>query len=86
MEHFRLEHSPDRLILCDHLDCEEIVCLARTVARHSALRRRFQQALNSATRHDTSDKLAMHGMHNGLKPVMCSQLVVDVVEMVAECL
>ena len=26
----------------------------------------------------------MHGMHNGLKPAMCSELVVDVVEMVAE--
>ena len=30
--------------------------------------------------HDTSEKLTMHGMHDGLKPVMCSQLVVDVDE------
>jgi hypothetical protein len=28
----------------------------------------------------------MHSVHNGLEPVMCSQLIVDVVEMVAECL
>lgn len=28
----------------------------------------------------------MYGMHNGLKPVLCSKLVVDVVEMVAKCL
>ena len=36
--------------------------------------------------YDTSDKLTMHGMHNGLEPVMGSKLVVDSVEMVAECL
>jgi hypothetical protein len=35
---------------------------------------------------DISDDLMMHSVHNGLKPVVCSQLVVDVVEMVAECL
>lgn len=34
--------------------------------------------------YETSDELTMHGMHNGLKPAMCSELVVDVVEMVAE--
>ena len=33
---------------------------------------------------DTSEKLTMHGMHNGLKTVVCTQLVVNVVEMVAE--
>ena len=26
----------------------------------------------------------MHSMHNGLKPAMCPELVVDVVEMIAE--
>lgn len=36
--------------------------------------------------HDASDDLTMHGMHNGLKPVPCLKLVVDVVEMVTECL
>ena len=36
--------------------------------------------------HDTSDNLTMNGMHNGLEPVLCSKLVVDVVEMVAKCL
>jgi hypothetical protein len=35
---------------------------------------------------DTSDNPAMYGMHNGLKPVLCSKLVVDVVEMVTKCL
>jgi hypothetical protein len=35
---------------------------------------------------DISDNLMMHRVHNSLEPVMCSQLVVDVVEMVAECL
>jgi hypothetical protein len=34
----------------------------------------------------TSDQLAVHGMHHGLKPVMCTKLVVDVVQMVSECL
>ena len=34
--------------------------------------------------YETSDELTMHGMHNGLKPAMCSELVVDVVEMVAK--
>jgi hypothetical protein len=24
MEHFRLEHPPNRLILCEHSNCEEI--------------------------------------------------------------
>jgi hypothetical protein len=31
-----------------------------------------------------SDKLAVQGMHDGLKPIMGAQLLVDVVEMVAE--
>ena len=38
-----------------------------------------------ATR-DASDNLTMYGMHNGLKPVLCSKLVVDMVEMVTKCL
>ena len=33
-----------------------------------------------------SDKLPVHGMHDGLKSIMCSKFLVDVVEMVAECL
>ena len=33
-----------------------------------------------------SNELTMHGMHNSLEAVMCPKLVVDVVEMVAECL
>jgi predicted nucleic-acid-binding protein len=33
-----------------------------------------------------SDKLAVHGMHDGLKSIMCSEFLVDVVEMIAECL
>jgi hypothetical protein len=34
----------------------------------------------------TSDELTMYGMHHSLKPVMCAEFVVDVVEMVAKCL
>ena len=33
-----------------------------------------------------SDKLPVHGMHDSLKPIMGAKLLVDVVEMVAECL
>ena len=35
---------------------------------------------------ERSDKLPMHGMHDGLKSIVCSEFLVDVVEMVAECL
>lgn len=42
--------------------------------------------LHVATRTIPSDNLTMYGMHNGLKPVLCSKLVVDVVEMVTKCL
>jgi hypothetical protein len=33
-----------------------------------------------------SNELTMHGMHNSLEAVVRPKLVVDVVEMVAECL
>jgi hypothetical protein len=33
---------------------------------------------------ERSDKLPMHGMHDGLKPIVGAKLLVDVVEMVAE--
>ena len=55
------------------------VSLRRTVTKATA-------GVELGHAHNTSDKLTMHGMHHGLRPVMCSQLVVDVVEMVAECL
>ena len=42
--------------------------------------------LHGATRTIPSDNLTMYGMHNGLKPVLCSKLAVDVVEMVTKCL
>ena len=35
---------------------------------------------------ERSDKLAVNGMHDGLKSIMGSEFLVDVVEMVAECL
>ena len=50
------------------------------------LRRRFGAHVEFGSVHDISDKFAMHGMHNGLKTAMCPELVVNVVEMVAECL
>ena len=48
------------------------------------LRKRFRVHLESGSVHRMSDKFAMHGMHNGLKTAMCPELVVNVVEMVAE--
>ena len=50
------------------------------------LRRRFRAHLEFGSVRGISDEFAMHGMHNGLKTAMCSELVVNVVEMVAECL
>ena len=37
-------------------------------------------------RPERSDKLPMHGMHDGLKSIMGSEFLVDVVEVVAKCL
>jgi hypothetical protein len=40
--------------------------------------------VRSGQANGTSEKIAMHGMHNGLKSVVRTQLAVSVVEMVAE--
>ena len=37
-----------------------------------------------AARPERSDKLTVHGMHDGLKPIVSAKLLVDVVKMVAE--
>ena len=42
--------------------------------------------LNLNPRYDTSDELTMYGMHYGLKPTVCTEFVVDVMEMIAKCL
>lgn len=34
----------------------------------------------------SSDQMALNGVRHGLKPIMSSELLIDVVEMIAQCL
>ncbi len=74
MEHFRLEHPADRLIVCDHSDCgeiadyleldegcrEDLVCAAHTSSeRHvSVLPGRASLAVRDASRDRARPSLA----------------------------
>jgi hypothetical protein len=60
-----------------------ILGVLRREGGHHRLSAHFEP--RSPTVHGIS-KLATHGMHNGMKTAMCSELLVDVVKMVAECL